>query len=161
MTQNFGRIPSPPDNRDYDLRSYIPMGAPLEIEDVNWSYPAKPLDQNSTYHCVGFNMAIFGINLPTFTPYTNEDGHNFYYLCKEEEGLPLEENGAYMRSAAKVLKNLNKIDAYAFAQDLPSILWWLQNRSPLMVGTEWREGMMEPNKDNVVGIEGNSRGHHA
>lgn len=160
MTYGFGRIPSPPDARDYNLRSFMPMGAAPVGEKI-WDYPSEPLNQLETNHCVGFSMAAFGINLPTNTNYTDEDGHNFYYLCKEEEGLPLEENGCYMRSGAKVLKNLGKINTYAFAPDLESILWWLVNKSPLMVGTVWTGEMFEPNPDNIITIGGSTFGHHA
>jgi len=162
MKRNFGRIPSPFDARDYNLRDYMPVYALAEPpREQTWEFPAEPLDQMETQHCVGFSMAGFGINLPIYTPYTNEDGHEFYYMCKILEGEPTAELGCFIRSAAIVLKNLGLIDAYAFAPDVPSLLWWIVNRSPLMVGTVWTDEMNTPNSSNIISIGGRQLGGHA
>ena len=161
--RRFGRNPSPFDERDYNLRNFIPLGADLSLDGVdekNWEYPSTPLDQLDTQHCVGFSMANFGINLPIFRPYTNDDAHRFYYLCKEYEGRPLSEEGSSMRAAAEVLLSLKKIEAYAFAPDMAVIKWWLLNRGPLMVGTIWTTSMMTP-IDNIITVGGELAGGHA
>jgi hypothetical protein len=105
-------------------------------------------------------MAAFGINLPVYKPYTNEDAHKFYYMCKELEGEPNGENGGYARSAAEVLLNLKRIEAYAFAPDIATIKWWLLNRGCMMVGSMWLQGMMNPDVNNKVYATGSNRGGH-
>jgi len=157
MDRHFGLIPSPFDARDRKL----PFHGYQALTDRKWEFPAKSLDQLVTYHCVGFMMAGYGINLPTYTPYTNEDGHEFYYQCKILEGDPTGERGCYMRSGATVLRNLKLIDAYAFAPDVPSLLWWLANKSPLMVGTMWTSRMDTPDEAGIMTIGGTQLGHHA
>ena len=142
----LGRKPSPFDERDYNLESYIPKEALKkrlmpEVLYKKWDFPTESLDQGSTPHCVGYSMASFGINSPVNTMYTNEDGHRFYYLCKEKDGEPGEENGSYIRSAAKVLKDEGRINAYAFAYNMDSIKWWMINKGPMIAGTIWTEGM--------------------
>lgn len=48
----LGRIPSPPDPRDYDLRSFIPMiKSDIEKHESDWDFPLKSLDQKETPHC--------------------------------------------------------------------------------------------------------------
>lgn len=164
MTFRFGRIPSKFDARDWNLRNFIPLGAKLSLEgvgSVSWLYPSMALEQGDTNHCGGFSMANFGINEPTHTPQNNEDGHNFYYICKEIDEQPLNEDGTSMRSVAKALQQLGRVENYAFAYDLASIKWWLLNRGPLLVGTIWTTDMLIPNSNNIVTIGGGIEGGHA
>lgn len=162
----MGRKPSPFDKRDYKLESYIPNLKALQtIMDEKlskkWEFIGNPLNQEDTPHCVGFSTANFGINLPVNSPYTNEDGHNFYYLCKIVDGEPGEENGSYIRSAGKVLKDVGRVDAYAFAFSMDAIKWWLINKGPMMAGIIWTMGMMFPDEDNIIHPEGQIVGGHA
>jgi hypothetical protein len=106
-------------------------------------------------------MAHFGINLPTWTVYSKEDAHDFYYKCKIVDGEPGAENGSTIRSAAKVLQDVGAIDNYAFAREVESIRWWILNKGPLIVGTLWTEGMMTPDENNMLDISGFILGGHA
>lgn len=162
MYHFLGRIKSPFDPRDYNLKNFIPRGIPTEIIlERNWEFPSNPLNQNETNHCTGFSMANFGINYPTNTPYTNADGDRFYYLCKEVDGEPNNEDGSTIRSVAKVLMNSNIINAYAFAPDMTAIRWWLLNKGPIIVGTTWTEDMFNPDSSNVIKPTGSVVGGHA
>jgi len=162
----LGRIPSPFDKRDYNLTSFIPdkllkkSMMPLKLSQ-SWNFPAEPLDQGEFPHCVGFSGANFGINSPVNTMYTNEDGHKFYYLCKEIDGEPLKENGSCIRSIAKVLKNVGRIDVYAFAYSMDMIKWWIINKGPMIAGTIWTLGMFEPDSANIIHPTGEILGGHA
>jgi GH25 family lysozyme M1 (1,4-beta-N-acetylmuramidase) len=163
MNRQFGYIKSPFDRNDYNLRNFIPLGANLSLDEIaerNWEFRGDALDQKDTQHCLGFGMAHFGINLPVYTPYTEADAHAFYYMAKELEGDPQGENGAYARSAAEVLLNLKRIEAYAFAPDIATIKWWLLNRGCMMVGSMWLQGMMTPDAENKVYATGSNRGGH-
>ena len=158
----LGRLQSPFDARDWNLADFIPLSMPAAMPlDVYWDFPSKSLNQKNTPHCVGFSMAAFGINSPVNTMYTNQDGHDFYYKCKIIDGRPGVEEGTYVRSGAKVLQNVGRIDNYAFARDITAIRWWLTYRGPLIVGTLWTEEMFLPDKDNVISIGGNVVGGHA
>ena len=163
MERQFGRIKSNLDVRDYNLRNFIPRQIlPQVIKEKKWEYPAEPLDQGTTTHCVGFSMANWGINLPVHTPYNTKDAHTMYYQCKVLDGEPNKENGSTIRSAAKVLRSLNRIDSFAFAPDLGTIKYWLLNRGPLIVGTVWTESMMLPSPiTNMLSINGDIVGGHA
>jgi hypothetical protein len=169
MAFGLGRSPSTFDSKDFSLALFMPTGALLRasiITSMNWEFLAEPLSQGETPHCVGFSMANFGINLPIQTSYTNDDGHRFYYMCKKldndanPDGTPAE-TGSTVRSAAKVLKQLGKIDAYAFAPDMASIKWWILNKGPLIAGTIWTEDMFKPDADNLVHPTGAVAGGHA
>jgi len=129
----------------------------LEVENDN-SYIA---DGIGVHNCVGFSAADWGINLPTNTNFTNDDGHRFYYECKVIEGEPNEENGAYIRSIGKVLKANGHLEAYAFAPDINTIKYWLLYKGPIIAGTIWTEGMFTPDENNVIHPTGSSMGGHA
>jgi len=157
----LGRIPSPPDSRDYDLRRFMLDYPGVEKKESDWDFPLEPLDQKEYNHCCGFSAANWGINSPINTPFTNEDGHRFYYECKEIEGEPKKENGAYLRSVGKVLKNNKHTEAYAFAYDIDTIKHWLLYKGPIIVGTIWTEGMFTPDENNIAHPTGAILGGHA
>jgi hypothetical protein len=160
MQYQLGRKPSPFDSRDYELVNYIPRLriAPKKIKQ--WDFPGQPLDQGNTPHCVGFGSADWGINLPVQDSYTNADGDKIYYACKVIDGEPNQEDGSCVRSAAKVLQNMGRLNAYAFAATTKEITYWLQHNGPVLVGTEWTNDMFTPDVNNVIHATGASAGGH-
>jgi len=163
FSRPMGRKPSPFDARDYKLTSFMPrgLGKLSLVEETEWYFPPPPLDQEMTNHCVGFSGAGWGINEPVSDDYTNDTGHDFYYQCKVIDGEPKNEDGSYVRSIAKVLKNEGRIEGYAFANDMETIKWWLLNSGPLIVGTVWTSGMYVVREDGTVDISGDVQGGHA
>jgi hypothetical protein len=160
MDPRLGRIKSPFDIRDYNLRAFIPR-LETEITEAYWDFPLKSLDQKDTGHCCGFSLADWAINYPTHTPYTNADGDAFYYKCKEVDLQPRQENGSTIRSVAIVAVNLKMISAYAFAPDVATLDWWLLNKGPVIVGTIWTNDMFFPDANNVIRPTGAEAGGHA
>lgn len=161
MNMKLGRLKSPFDKRDYPLGAYIPRFKLGLISKRHWTFPKASLNQEETYHCVGFSGAGFGICRPVEFPYTDEDGHSLYYLCKEIDGEPGKENGSYVRSIAKVLQNRHRIKNYAFANSMDEIIYWLLQRGPMIAGTIWTDGMYRPNNQNVISVYGDYVGGHA
>jgi hypothetical protein len=159
----LGRIKSKPDFNDYKLGNFIPRGT-MTIGNIGskcWDFPSSPLYQGETGHCGGFSMADWGICSPTNTMYTNDNGHDFYYKCKIVDGEPGNEDGSCIRSAAKVLKSLKKIEAYAFASSVDEIKWWLLNKGPVIAGTLWTNDMFIPDFNNRIRPTGEPVGGHA
>ena len=161
----FGRIPSQPDPRDYRLADFMPgrvarFFTALTFTSRTWLYPRAALNQGTTPHCVGFSMASFGNCEPTFDTYVDADGHQFYAECKRVDGMPTQD-GSTIRAAAKVLKARGRIPSYAFAATVDEIKWWILNRSPVIVGTVWTEGMLRPDTSYVIRATGKVLGGHA
>lgn len=160
----FGRLPSPPDPRDFLLSKYISLRSRLMARfrkaPVLWECDTV-LNQLDTPHCVGFSMAGFGNCLPVDDNFGDDDGHHFYYDCKIEDGEPGAENGSCIRSAAKVLQDHGRIGAYAFARTVGEIKIWLLENGPVVVGTEWTTAMMEPGASGFVRVLGGVVGGHA
>jgi len=155
----FGRRLSPIDIRDYKLAAYMPA----DLGDLSggkfWPFDAEPLDQKDEPECVGFAMANYGINAPIQDHYTNADGRAFYRMCKEIDGDDLP--GSTVRTAARVLKNvLMRISKFAFANSVDEISYWLLHNGPLIVGTEWTQGMLAPDEYNIIHPTGITLGGH-
>lgn len=161
----FGRIESPFDSRDFKLENYIDelpcMAMEEEITSKRWTFPQEALDQLNTSRCVGYAGAGWGICLPIYTPFTEKDADRLYYECKELEQQPKMENGAYIRSIAKVLQKEGHLENYAFTRNLEYIRWWLLNKGSVIVGTKWYEGMMTPDENNIIHPTGVDMGGHA
>lgn len=158
----LGRNPSPLDSRDYKLADFE-IGKKLAAEPLVttvWPFLAAPLDQGDTPHCVGFGGADFGINNPIQDNFTNQDGHDIYWKCKVVDGEPGMQNGSSVRSLAKVLRDMGIIKNYAFAHTINEINYWLMHKGPMIMGTDWTEGMCYPDADNLVHITGEIIGGH-
>lgn len=157
---SLGRNISTPDGRDYKLSAYLPARK-SEITSKIWDFQKDALDQKDKPHCGGFSMAHYGICMPMFSDYTDDDGDKFYYRCKEFDLQPGMENGTSIRSMANVGKNLGMWKTYAFATTMAEISDWLLNCGPLIFGTNWYNYMFVPDANNIVHCEGGLAGGHA
>jgi len=159
----LGRFESPADGRDWQIKNFsdvekIEMEVPKTV--MHWPFQGKTLYQGDTGHCCGFGDAHYLINEPVYTPCTDEDGHRFYYMCKEFDGEPGNEEGSNIRSAAKVLQKLGRIENYAFAGNIDEMIWWILHKGPMVVGTIWTEGMFDPDRDGTIHAIGAPAGGH-
>jgi hypothetical protein len=158
----LGRIPSPFDFRDWNLKDFLPKYSQFSLtRQKKWDFPGVALNQGDKPFCVGFSGADFGINLPIQDLFSNQTGIDFYKKCKVLDGEPGQENGSSMRTLAKVLRAEGIIKGYAFAPTISIVRWWLLNRGPMPVGTVWTDSMFTPDKDNIIHVEGEAMGGHA
>ena len=163
----LGRIPSPPDPRDYSvafLKAAVLKGTAIPI---TWDQANPVLNQGQTGHCVGFAGVNFlgssQYNGPADKSYTNDDGHALYYRVKVTEGRDQpdkREEGATIRGLMKTLRDEGDIDYYGFgsfeeSQD------WIQQYGSVVWGTNWYESMFNPDESGVVFIRGKVAGGHA
>lgn len=167
LPYGLGRRISPLDIKNYRLTDFIP---PKKLDTSGsrvWEFLADPLDQSlgmpveKQGHCPGFCLANFGINLPIQDNFTNADAHRFYYMCKDFDNEPGMENGSCMLSVAKTGKQLGLFGIYAFAQSIDEVSWWILNRGPVMVGTDWTIDMFTPDENNIIHPTGDVAGGHA
>lgn len=197
----LGRIPSPEDDRDFKLSSFMGKlkDSPLDLDTAlevlvnsrgvakgtkDWATyitqylknlsPVQPpppvsfvwpnnqevLDQGDTGHCVGFGWCQWGNTAPVEDQFKDDDGHALYYECKTIDGEPQSEDGSYVRSGAKAMKNRGKIEAYAFADNLDVIIQWLKTQGPLAVGTDWLTDMFKPDDKGHISCTGKVEGGH-
>ncbi len=121
----------------------------------------QQLDQASTPHCVGFGWAGWHNSKPVDAPlWSNTDGHELYYEIKLIDGEPREENGSSVRSGAKAMRNRGRIDTYVWASTTAEITAWIQQRGPVVAGTDWTGSMFRPDRDGFIRPEGSVEGGH-
>lgn len=162
MIRGLGRKPSPRDDRDYGVRQLKAMIEDGTAVPVVWS-DTEILDQGTTQHCVAFGtggMLNCDDENHVDPHYNDEWCHAFYYEIKKYENEPEQEDGAFPRDGLQLAKNKGWISAYARLQTLQEIYDWLVNHGPVLVGTDWYEGMMTPDADSVVGLTGDIVGGH-
>jgi len=163
MQYGLGRIPSPKDPRDWPVKRLTAMIEAGEALPVAWDCPVV-LNQGSTMRCVGFAWAAFKAcaqkDAPKDPAITNAEGHRIYKECKKLEGDPTGEEGAFLRSGAKVLKAEGLIDAYAFGT-FEETEHWCQTYGPVVMGTNWYHGMRYPDSKGIVTLSGAVDGGHA
>lgn len=155
--RGLGRVPSPPDSRDYKLYHFLTDWPDFERDSAH--YVVGPtLDQGSTPHCVGFAGVGWMNAEPVPNLLDNYDGHELYWDCKEIDGYP--GDGTYVRTVAKVLKNRGRLDNYAFGNLLDSRRFLLQ-QGPVVFGIPWYEGFFYPDAEGVIRAVGYIAGGHA
>lgn len=124
----------------------------------------RQLDQIDTGHCVAFAWAQWGNTEPIEDVYTNQDAHDIYYQCKIVDGEPGQENGSMIRSGAVVMQASPhfKLTNYVFAANVEEIAAWVLTHGPVVVGSNFYQGMHDPDPTNgIVTLTGRLLGGHA
>jgi hypothetical protein len=151
LEHGLGRLPSPPDGRDYKmaaaLKALDKIAAPRPVK--TW-HSDKVLNQGQTPHCVGFSWAGWGIATPIEA------------ACKTLDGEPGAQNGSTVRSGAKVMATRNKIKTYFFANTIDEAADYVARYGPVVLGTAWYQGMYKPSLfNNIIRPTGKLLGGHA
>jgi hypothetical protein len=115
-------------------------------------------DQGSTPAAVGFAWAHWLTCAPLASWL---DPIGIYDLAKRVDEWGVDVEWTSVRAGAKVLKSLGLMTEYAFAADLNSVVAAVLEVGPVVVGSEWLEGMIAPNKAGQVFAKGSSVGGHA
>ena len=163
-TELLGRIYIE-DNRDSNyLISDLPKTAALKPTSIYWDDNEWWGNQGNTPQCVGYAWAHWiedgpithnGI-VPIVNPTTI-----YKEAQKIDEWIGESYNGTSVRAGAKYLKNTNKISAYYWAFDLNTLIDSVLTRGPVVVGTNWYNGMFYPDKNGLIRISGRIAGGHA
>jgi hypothetical protein len=157
----FGRTPSPKDERDFKMAAAVHVLEALPRPEKTW-HSDLVLNQGSTPHCVGFSWAGWGISTPVEDKWSNAEGHSIYAACKVLDGEPGEENGSSVRIGAKVMKQRSRIGTYFFASDVEEAADYVARFGPVVLGTDWYEGMSDPiHASGVMRPTGEVVGGHA
>lgn len=151
-------------------RSFMAALAPAQ-RSVLWGHHAPVLDQGSLGSCTGNAMAQL-LNTDLFntsrgkvkTGYLTEDDavklyHNATILDGYPGTYPPDDTGSSGLGVAKAAKLEGFITAYKHAFGLSHFLSALQLQ-PVIVGTDWTNGMFKPNKKGFVKPTGSIAGGH-
>jgi len=149
MLDWFGRWFSP-DARDseYPLREVLP--AEITIPRYQYWYSAGILNQQRTPRCVGFSgkgLLLDGPvrNLNAITP------EQLYFGAQDnDEWEGRDYAGTSVRGLMSYLTALGYIAEYRWAQTMDDIRDHIAVRGPVLVGTDWPDGMSYPDSQGFI-----------
>ncbi len=140
---------------------------PTPSGDKIWTNPRAVLDQGDYGTCVGNGWAQWGNTNPVNDSYVEKDARAIYYEATVIDGQPDDpdkpgggQNGSYVPSGAKAMKDRGRLAAYAFADTTDEITQWVTTKGPLVVGTDWTEDMFNPSVSGLVKPTGQVAGGH-
>ena len=157
----FGRLhmPDPGDHRF--------LVAPRSSDAANirskYHFTDTVLDQGMTAHCVGAASRGW-LSAGPVRNLSGPDMHQIYAAAQLVDEWPGQEPdyfGTSVRAAFKTLKGLGYVSEYRWAFTLEAALDHVLTTSPMVLGTTWYDGQMEPDKDGFIHADGNEVGGHA
>ncbi len=167
--RGLGRLLSV-DERD----ARFPMRATFQADPTRaWRYWDKGPwqgNQGTTSQCVAYASAhwlhagpvIHRSATPSATPYF--DLTEFYGECQRNDEWAGEEptyEGTSVRAAGKMLTQRGLIAAYHWGFTLADVVDAVLNKGPVVLGTDWWTGMVDPDSMGMVQGTGIVEGGHA
>lgn len=158
----LGRLPAPdPRDRAFRLAAILPP-APIRRWRYYWS--GFWGDQGNESSCVGFSWMHWLVSAPVTQRSRNwtAEARNIYYqaqLVDEWEGTNYE--GTSVRAGAKVLAATGFISEYRWAWDGMETIRAVLDVGPVVVGTNWYDGMFNPDSRGHIKPTGSVAGGHA
>lgn len=170
----LGRISRPdPRDQNYPLRAAIRRTATLP-RTKHWTL-GQCLDQGETSQCVGHGWQGWRLASPirdkANTPAVPDvTATTIYHAAQLLDGDRLPHDGTTVRAAAQVLADPNgplsksgkaPIAQYLWAQSMADVREYLLLHGPLVVGTNWYDGMFRPDAKGFLIPTGTVAGGHA
>ena len=155
-----------PDARDqnYLIKNNFTFVNRLGIKKKFWDPNGWWGNQGDLPYCVGYAWAHWiedgpithpgkKPNLSPITIYENAQKLDEW----PGEGYP----GTSVRGGLKYLKQIGVATSYYWAFDVDTIINYVLQYGPVVVGTDWYTGMFYPDRRGVIKIGGNIEGGHA
>jgi hypothetical protein len=126
-----------------------------QVTAKTWAYGTKVLNQGPTSQCVGYSTWEYLYtspvrNKPKLTP------TQIYRKAQEYDQYPGEDyEGSSIRGAFKYLqKEAQLLESYEWAFDCETAIAHLLTEGPVLVGTNWYNGMDEADKHGYIWATG-------
>lgn len=151
----FGRlyVPDPRDRKFLAVNTTeIPTLKELEKKekDLARAYRTGPiLNQGLTSKCVGYSTRQWLTTGTVVNKNPDPSPDVIYFEAQQRDPWPgADYDGTTVRAAMSYLKDRGYIDAYLWAKNAEEIArWMLAGLGPVVVGTDWKAGMMTPQYD--------------
>lgn len=156
-----------PDHRDenYPMRALLPKTVDALPLSKTWDFRGAILDQGATGACTAFAAAHFIRSAPMrhktdirpFDLYRegvllDEFPDNDVEATRPDEQMQFGSSG---RAMVKALEARGLIKEYRWGWSVDEISAWILTRGPVLVGTNWYEGMFNPTSEGFVKIAAN------
>jgi C1A family cysteine protease len=157
----FGRLAAPDSNdRRFAIRAaMLPARADLP-EIMHWD-TGKVLNQGNQPQCVAYAGEQW-LNSSPIRQTWGASRQDLYNLCQRNDEWPGEDyDGTSVRALFKVLRRAGRVSTYGWAWDVDTIAAWVLSESPMVMGTDWHQGMDQTDKHGFVHASGPVLGGHA
>jgi hypothetical protein len=154
-----------PDERDnkYPINNLLSV-APVRITNKYWDANGWWGNQGNTPQCVGYAWAHWledgpvpqsgiGPIIPPKVIYENAQ--------RVDEWAGENYDGTSVRGGVKYLQSVGKVSSYYWGFNLTTLINSVLNLGPVVVGTNWYNGMFYPNRNGLIKISGRIAGGHA
>lgn len=160
----FGRIRSVPDPRDaqYPLRELLPPTPSARLSRYWWQQGWYG-DQGNKPECVAYAALHWLADGPVTQrgPQPVVDPDVLYHECQVDDEIPGEDyDGTTTRGAMKAMQARGYIQSYHWAQTVDDVIQCLLEVGPVLIGTNWYSGMMEPDEAGMIHVMGTVVGGH-
>lgn len=120
------------------------------------------LDQGSEGACVGFSWAHELAAEPAVISVSEPYARLIYREAQKIDEWPGEDyEGTSVLAGVKIVQGLGWIDEYRWAFNTADVLEAIVNIGPVVLGTNWYEGMWDTNQNGYVLPTGSLQGGHA
>jgi hypothetical protein len=156
--RRFGRLPAPdPRDRKFAIsRQYL-----ASLPTAKHWLTGKILDQLDTPQCVEFSGRQWLATSPIRNAWSKPSGWLYGECQRNDEWSGEDYDGTSVRALFKVLQRERYISQYGWAWDVETITGWILSQGPMVVGTDWHEGMLETDRHGFVHTTGFGVGGHA
>ena len=164
LPEVLGRVYVPDARDNNHLISTVFPKQTTKITSKYWDANMWWGNQGSTPQCVGYAWSHWIADGP-ITHSGVQPPVNPTTIYKEAQKVDewVGENyaGTSVRGGAKYLKTSGKISSYLWAFDIKTLINTILNVGPVVVGTNWYNGMFYPDKTGLIRITGRLAGGHA
>lgn len=157
----LGRRPAadPRDGR-HPMAAALGVVAPV-LRSYRYWRTGPVLDQGSAPQCVGFAWRQWLSSAPLMTA-GGPAASAIYSAAQLVDEWPGEAyDGTSVRAGAKVLQAEGRVGEYVWAGTVAEVKAWVLTRGPVVMGTDWYDGMFEPDVKGYVWPGGAVAGGHA
>lgn len=146
----------------FDERSREYRATVGEEEIRSWWWDCKPrLDQGNDGACVGFGFTHSIDAAPLTKNYRESFAFNLYNKAKTlDEWLGENYEGTSVLAGAKAALSLRSIKSYEWCFSVDEIAKVIAWRQPVVIGTNWYEGMMDVDAGGFIHPTGSVVGGH-
>jgi hypothetical protein len=140
------------------------LSAPKTLTNRYWFDDGWWGDQKNTSQCVGYAWTHWLEDGPieqSGTAPIIPPSVIYQNAQKLDEWFGENYDGTSVRGGVKYLQNVKKVSSYYWGYDLNTLINTVLNIGPVVVGTNWYNGMFYPDKKGLVRLSGGLAGGHA
>lgn len=167
--KSFGRV-FIPDERDTAFPMQSAIEAKAEVPEYHYSWEGWQGDQGPRPTCVAYAWLHWLEAGPvTHAPHGPDAGplidpEALYTEAQRLDDWPGEEpayEGTSVRAGAKALQARGLVGTYRWAFDAETVMDAILTTAPVVLGSYWMLGMMEPDDEGIIRATGPAVGGHA